>query len=215
MDLPNIPLIYNLTWLHFEAMSEQRKYTAIIDNFRNRRLITITVDYSCIDKIKQEDMTLVRNYEKKGIIELKATLIMDDEFNKANTNVQSKLREQYLGLKKFKPSRGAIFNGFMFNELRFNAPPTLRDDKNGEYYFNEFAKIMFPSGIKNENDFYDVWHLAIHYIFQRNLFLTRNIRHFNNPRFSEKYVDLIILTPLELVSLLSNYCGKYPLTSCN
>jgi len=188
-------------------MSKQRKYIAVIENLRNRRLITITVDYSCLDKVKQQDMDILQNYEQRGVIELKAAITMDDEFNKANPDVQSRLREQYLGLEKIKPSPGAVFNGFMFNELPFNAPPTLRDGKDGEYYFNEFAKIMFPSGIKNENDFHDVWHLAIHFLFQRNLFLTRNIRHFNNPRFSEKYVDLIILTPLELASLLSNYCG--------
>lgn len=165
--------------------------------------ITVSVDYSCLDKELQHDMVMINGWDRKGIVELKGTETMVSEFNKANPRVREKLKEQYLSLGKFKPSSGALFGSCMFNEVVFNEPPTMRNGKDVSYYFSEFKKLMFPRGFRSENDCYDVMHISIHYLFSRDIFLTRNVKHFVADELQQRFNDLAILTPCECVNLLN------------
>jgi len=151
----------------------------------------------------QDDMRVIWGWDK-GILELKAAEDMTSEFDKANPDVKQKLKEQYLRLSKLKPSPGASFDQCMFNEVAFDEPPTMRDGKDVNYYFAEFKKLMFPEGLRSENDFYDVMHISIHYLFSRDVFLTRNLRHFDPDKLQEKFKDLVILTPQQFLNLLND-----------
>ena len=169
--------------------------------------ITVTADYSCLDKEQQPDMGPIWGWSGKGIIKLEGTEAMVREFDRASPGVREKLMDQYLRLNKLKPSPGALFNQCMFNEVAFNEPPTTRDGKDVSYYFSEFKKLMFPEGLRNENDFYDVMHISIHYLFSRDVFLTRNLRHFSPHKLQKKFKDLVILTPQQLLNLLNEALG--------
>lgn len=175
----------------------------IISKLRFRKPVTVTVDFSCLDKVIQDDMRVIWGWDK-GIVELKAAKDMISEFDKANPNVKQKLKEQYLRLSKLKPSPGAILNQCMFNEVAFNEPPTTRDGKDVSYYFSEFKKLMFPEELRNENDFYDVMHISIHYLFVRDIFLTRNVKHFMADKLQQRFKNLAILTPCECVNLFNS-----------
>ena len=184
----------------------------LLNNFNlkltRREPITVTVDYSCLDKKPQDDMALIKGWDRKGIVELKGTESMVSEFNKANPGVREKLKEQYLSLGKLKPSPGALFGRSMFNEVMFNEGPTSRDGKDVSYYVAEFKKSMFPRGFRNENDYYDVMHIAIHYLFARDIFLTKNVKHFRANELQQRFKDLVILTPHEFVNLLNPYVSS-------
>lgn len=165
--------------------------------------ITVSVDYSCLDKELQHDMVTINGWDRKGTVELKGTETMVSEFNKANPGVREKLKEQYLSLGKLKPSPGALFGRCVFNEVVFNEPPTMRDGKDVSYHFSEFKNLTFPRGFRSENDFYDVMHISIHYLFARDIFLTRNVKHFGADELQQRFKDLVILTPCECVNLLN------------
>ena len=197
-----------------ECILEQtaKRFGFVIDNelFNNfnlklthREPITVSVDYSCLDKKLQYDMALINGWDRKGIVELKGTETMVSEFNKANPGVREKLKEQYLSLGKLKPSPGGLYGHFMYNEVVFNAPPTMRYGKDVSYYSSEFKKLMFPRGFQSENDYYDVMHISIHYLFARDIFLTRNVKHFRTNELQQRFNDLAILTPCECVNLLN------------
>ena len=184
-------------------MQNKGLFECIISKLRSRKPVTVTVDFSCLDKVMQDDMRVIWGWDK-GILELKAADDMTSEFDKANPDVKKKLKEQHLRLSKLKPSPGALFNQCMFNEVAFNESPTTRDGKDVSYYFSEFKKLMFPEGLRNENDFYDVMHISIHYLFSRDVFLTRNLHHFGPDKLQEKFKDLVILTPQQLLNLLND-----------
>jgi hypothetical protein len=188
-------------------VQNKEPFENIISKLRFGKPVAVTVDFSCLDKVIQPDMKAVWDWDK-GILELKAAKDMISEFDKANPNVKQKLMEQYLRLSKLKPSPGAVFNQCMFNEVAFNEPPTTRDGKDVSYYFSEFKKLMFPAELGNENDFYDVMHISIHYLFSRDVFLTRNLRHFSPHELQKKFKDLVILTPQQLLNLLNDALGN-------
>jgi hypothetical protein len=165
--------------------------------------ITVSVDYSCLDKVPQNDMVMLKDWARKGIVELKGTETMVSEFNKANPGVREKLKEQYLSLGKLKPSPGALFGRCVFGEVMFGEPSTMRDGKDVRYYSSEFKKSMFPRGCRSENDFYDIMHISIHYLFARDIFLTRNVKHFRADELRQQFKGLAVLTPCECVSLLN------------
>lgn len=61
---------------------------------------------------------------------------------------------------------------------------------------------MFPKGFPSKNDFYDVMHISIPYLFSRDIFLTRNWHDFRADKLQEKFSDLLILTPQQLIIVL-------------
>jgi len=179
----------------------------INDKLVNGEKLTVTVDYSCLDKVQQPDMSAIWSWNREGIIEITGTIELATEFDKASPGVREKLKDQYLPLDKLKPSPGAVFGECMFDEVVFDEPPTMREGKGVSHYFSEFRRLMFPAGLRNENDFHDVMHISIHYLFSRDVFLTRNLRHFNPRRLRERFKDLVVLTPEQLLDLLDSALG--------
>lgn len=188
-------------------MQNREPFRNIISKLKSGRSVTVTVDFSCLDKLIQPDMEAVWGLNK-GILELKAAKDIVDEFDKANPNVKQKLMEQYLGLSKLKPSPGAVFGQCMFGEVAFNEPPTTRDEKDADYYFSEFRKLMFPRASHMESNFHDVRHISIHYLFCRDVFLTRNSHHFKPHKLQERFKDIVVLDPQQLLYLVSATLGN-------
>jgi len=165
--------------------------------------VRLTADYSCLDKRQQPDMDTIWAWTGKGIVEMEGTEAMIKEFDRASPGVREKLMVQYLRLNKLKPSPGALPNQCAFNEVAFNEPPTTRDGNDVRYYFSEFKNLMFPGGLRQESDFHDVMHMSIHYLFARDIFLTKNPKHFPANRLQQRFDDLAILTPDEFVELFN------------
>ena len=205
--------VYNVSgdkWIIGFGFMRDNELLEYIDNkLTHGKPITVTADYSCLDKEQQPDMDTIWGWSGKGIIKLEGTEAMVKEFDKASPNVREKLEEQYLRLDKLKPlpgTPGALFNRALFNQAPFNqgpTHPTTRDGKDVHYYFSEFRRLMFPKGFQCENDSHDVMHISIHYLFTRDIFLTRNIRHFAEDRLQQRFEDLAILTPHKFVNLFN------------
>jgi len=87
---------------------------------------------------------------------------------------------------------------------KFNEAPTLRKGKDALDYFAKFQQVMFPNGFRSKNDFYDVMHISIPYLFSRDIFLTRNWHDFRADKLQEKFSDLVILTPQQLINVLND-----------
>lgn len=190
-------------------MRHNELFECILNKLTHGKPIAITVDYSCLDKKQQPDMGPLWGWNREGIIELKGTKEMISEFDKASPSVREKLHEQYLRLDKIKPlpsHPGALFDALAFDEAAFDegvTPPTTRGGKDVSYYFSEFRGLMFPRGFQCENDSHDVMHISIHYLFSRDIFLTRNPRHFPEDRLQQRFEDLAVLTPDEFANLLN------------
>jgi len=190
-------------------MRDNELLELIISRLTNGKSITMTLDYSCLDKKQQPDMDPIWDWNRTGMIELKGTEELVREFDKAGPDIREKLEEQYLKLGKLKPSPGkpgAVLGLFMLGEAALGdlgVPPTMRDGKDVRHYFSEFSRLMFPEGFRRENDFHDVMHISIHYLFARDIFLTRNTRHFPADRLQQQFEGLTVLTPDKFVTLFS------------
>jgi hypothetical protein len=205
--------VYNVPrdkWIiGFGVMGDNELLEYINNKLTHGKPITVTADYSCLDKEQQPDMDTIWGWSEKGIIKLEGTEAMVKEFDRASPGVREKLEEQYLRLDKLKPlpgTPGASFNRAQFNRTPFNrggTPPTTRDGKDVNYYFSEFRRLMFPSGFHRESDSHDVMHISIHYLFARDIFLTKNPRHFPKDRLQQRFEDLAILTPDNFVNLFN------------
>lgn len=175
----------------------------LADKLANKHQVTVTIDYSCIDKELQRDMATLRSRPYEGFVNMQGTEAMIAEFENVNPSVKAKLEEQFLSVRKLKPKSGALFNRRMFNSAAFNEAPTLRNGKDALDYFAEFQQVMFPKGFRSKNDSYDVMHISIHYLFSRDIFLTRNWHDFRADKLQEKFSDLVILTPQQLINVLN------------
>jgi len=173
--------------------------------------ITITIDYSCLDKRGATPaMTILNGLQDNGLVEIKAAKEIEDEFERTNPNVKTKLEEQYLGASKLVLKKTAIFGQVAFNECAFNDAGTQRDGKQITHYFEEFKNIMFPdfntlNKKRRANAYYDVMHIATHYIFQRDIFLTKDKHYLDCEKLIKKFNELLIMTPEDCAKLLKEY----------
>jgi len=172
--------------------------------------ITITVEYSCLDKVQQENMTTLRRWHDEGIVELQGTEAMIIEFEKTSPGVRARLEEQFLGLTKLRPEFGTELGHWALGVGALGMATTLRNGKDALDYHSEFQQIMFPKGYRTENDFYDVMHISIHYLFGRDIFITKNLKDFKVGKLRQKFNGLVILTPAECVDVLNKWCSRYP-----
>lgn len=179
------------------------------DKLANRQKITVTTDYSCLDKCEQQDMATLRRWHDEGLIELQGTEAMIEEFERASPSVKAKLEQQYLGLEKLIPEFGTVLGSWRLGYSRLGEVGTLRDGKDALDYYSEFQELMFAnfghvSSEQRVRNFRDVMHISIHYLFARDIFLTRNVRHFKADKLRRKFSDLVILTPKQCVDVLEN-----------
>ena len=178
----------------------------VAQKYANGDRITITVDFSCLDKKKQPDMAALIQWQENGLVQMSGAEEIIKEFERANPNVRERLEEQYLCIDPLLRQKPAIFNMVGFNEATFDGEGTTRNGKRIDYYFEKFKNAMFPDfgtleARVNENALCDVWHVSTHYIFGRDIFLALD-KHFVPEKLSKKFPDLIILTPTECVNIL-------------
>jgi hypothetical protein len=172
--------------------------------------ITITVDFSCLDKKQQPDMATLRQWQEDGLVEIRKAEEIENEFRQANPHVREKLKEQYFNIDPLRLEDPAIFGMARFDRATFDGEGTLRDGKRIDYYFKQFKDVMFPrfDRLSEENKkraFSDVMYVSTHYILERDIFLTRNIKHFAPKELRGKFPDLSILTPIECINCLKKY----------
>jgi len=178
------------------------------DKLAKGQPITITVEYSCLDwPGPKKDMITLNGWHDKGLVQLKATAAMIAEFEKANPGVKENLEEQYSCLAKLSPSFGTQLGHWRLGKGQLGMATTLRDGRDAFYYHAEFERIMFPNGCTKPQDVYDVEHIAVHYLFARDIFITRNTHHFRWADLRQRFTDLIVLTPEQCVEDLRKELG--------
>lgn len=178
-------------------------YESLTEKLASRRPITITVEYSCLDRQgPKEDMIALKGWHEKGIVQLQGTEAMIAEFEKANPGVREKLEEQYSFLSKLHPSFGSELGRMRLGRAQLGMTTTLRHGKDALDYYREFERLVFPNGCGRAQDVHDVEHISIHYLFGRDVFITRNTRHFRAEEMRERFADLIVLTPSQCVEVL-------------
>jgi hypothetical protein len=166
------------------------------DRLAKRQPITITVEYSCLDKQGQrEDMRMLNRWNDEGVVQLRGTAAMVAEFEKANPGVKERLEEQYSYLGKLTPLLGSDLGHFRLNRGALGVATTLRNGRDFLDYCSEFGQLMFPNGCGNPQDVYDVEHVSIHYLFARDIFITRNTHHFRAEELRQRFTDLVVMTP--------------------
>lgn len=189
-------------------MQSQWLFWHVRDKLANRQKITVTTDYSCIDQFEKQDMATLRRWHDEGLIELQGTEAMINEFERTSPHVKALLEQQYLGLEKLIPEFGTALGLWRLGHGRLGEVGTLRDGKDALHYYPEFQELMFPnfwhgSSEQRLSNFMDVMHISIHYLFARDIFLTRD-RHFKADKLRRKFSDLVILTPQHFVDVLEN-----------
>jgi hypothetical protein len=160
---------------------------------------------------RDADLNKLEEWHLKGLIEIVRTDVMDTEFLKASPrrresfmNKSSRYRED-MGVGTYDHSRWdhAVFGGSY--------------DRN--YPRDEMLRILFP-GFENISDedeesraIRDAMHLATHHMHKRDFFVT-NDKHFIAARdaLRERF-GLVILTPEECVSRLSEMLSHDKATS--
>jgi hypothetical protein len=178
---------------------------------RRREAITVTIDFSCLDKGgERKDMRKLRILSERGLIEMKGTEHMDKEFyEESPATVRAKLRRQLEFFEKLYPEDPAIIGKMRIGRFRIGGEGTVREGKDVFDFFQEFKPLMFPNfdGLSETNqkrDIQDIMHLSIHYVFKRDIFVTRNIRHFRTEALTRRFPNLVILTPKELVDFMKD-----------
>ena len=179
---------------------------------RRRKTIMVTVDYSCLNKKgESEDMIKLRERSQKGLTNMKGTEHMDKEFYETSPpTVRARLREQFEFFQKLYPEDPAIIGKARIGRFRIGGEGTVRDGKDTFDYFNEFKTLMYPDfddlseeNKKRTNN--DLMHLAIHYVFERDVFLTMDKKfRKRSEALTQRFPDLVIMTPRELVSFLGS-----------
>lgn len=175
-----------------------------------RETITVTVDYSCLDKRgESEDMIKLRNLSQRGFIEMKATEHMDKEFYESSpAGVRAKLREQFEFYEKLYPEDPAIIGKARIGRFRIGGEGTVREGKDVFDHFNEFKPLMYSDfdSLSDENKKKadnDLMHLSIHYVFERDIFLTKDEKfQTRTVALERRYPDLVAMTPKQLVDFL-------------
>jgi hypothetical protein len=178
------------------------------DKLAKRQPITITVEYSCLDKQgQQEDMSMLKRWHDEGVVQLQGTEAMIAEFEKANPGVKEKLEGQYSCLAKLTPSFGTDLGHWRLGRGRLGVATTLRNGRDFFAYCREFEQLMFPNGCGKPQDVHDVEHISIHYLFARDMFITRNTHHFRAEELVRGFADLTVLTPGQCVDTLHKAHG--------
>lgn len=178
------------------------------ERWKKGERITVTVDYSCLDKVKRNVMAELETWSKKGVIEMKGTEAMEIEFHERSPpSVRAKLKEQFGFYEKLVPMTSCALGEATLGRFGLGEMGTVREGKGIFDYDKEFQTAMFPDLYKlSENArkraAYDVMHISIHYVFGRDIFLTKNVKEFRSSRVKKKFPDLFVLTPEELVDLL-------------
>lgn len=126
-------------------MQSQWLFRHVRDKLANRQKITVTTDYSCLDKREreQQDMATLRRWHDEGLIELQGTEAMIEEFERASPGVKARLEQQYLGLEKLIPEFGTVLGSWRLGYGRLGEVGTLRDGKDALHYYSDKLRRKF------------------------------------------------------------------------
>lgn len=173
--------------------------------------LTVTLDYGVHDKKNPPYETKIAEWVGKGWIEVRDTKATLEEFERVNPEAKKLLQVLEPKMKlypKLKPKRPAIFGKVLFNESTFNDPGTTRDGKDIYEIMEEFKQVIFPDFDKLEGGtkrraYYDILHISCHYIFNRDVFVTKDLRHFK--KVIERCTNVVITSPAMFVKIGSKY----------
>ena len=177
-------------------------------------IFVITIDTNSINT-RQRDANLnnLEEWHLKGLIEMVKTDVMDTEFLKASPEP----REAFMD--KSSRYREDVGVGAYGHSRRHHAVYGEANDPN--YPRDEMLRMVFPrfEYLTNEDEksraIRDAMHLATHHMHKRDFFVT-NDKHFKSARdaLRERF-GVVILTPNECVSRLSEMLPPDRATSPN
>jgi len=177
---------------------------------RRSEMIRVTIDYSCLSKKGEtKDMTKLKNFARRRLIGMKGTEHMDKEYYESSpANVRAKLKKQFESFQKLYPEDPAVLGEARLGRFRLGGEGTVRDGKGTFDFFNEFKALMYPDfdSLSEENKKRtenDIMHLSIHYVFERDVFLTKDEKLVvRSEALGQRFPDLVIMKPEQLVSFL-------------
>jgi len=177
---------------------------------RRKERITVTFDYGVHDSGNPPYEAEITKWAEKGWIEVSDTEATLLEFERLNpeAKVREVLEPKMKRYPKLMPQDPAIFGIARYGRAAYGSLGTTRDGKHIYQIMEEFKKIMFPNfdKLKEETKIrahYDILHISCHYIFNRDVFLTRNFKHFE--KVLETHKDIVITTPETFIEIGEDY----------
>jgi len=180
---------------------------------RGKQKLTVTLDYGVHDARKETICdAYLDKWVKESLINVTNTEATDIELNQFCQAYPEKVPEGFKNkIGRFislMPEDPAIFGRARFGRAMFGGSGTVRDGKDVLQITEEFFKLVSKGVNKkaNMNAYYDAMHIACHYVFNRDIFLTENIKHFN--KIVGFYDNIIIVKPNDFVQTAKQYYGS-------
>jgi len=171
--------------------------------------ITVTIDYNLLNKRGEDDeMKRLNALRDRGVIDIMATNQMAKEYyDQTPPEIQKGLSKKFELFAKLSPEYPARYGTARYGASRYGGGGTTRDGKDVDDWFGEFRPLMFPhfdrlnaTNQRRAND--DVMHLSIHHVFGRDVFATRNIKHFRTEALIKTFPEVVVLEPRELLAII-------------
>jgi hypothetical protein len=165
----------------------------------------LTIDTNSINtRQADENLNLLEEWHKKGMVEIVKTDVMDTEFMKASQrrrDLFTKKSSQYqedMGEAYYGDSR---YGHALYGPLK-------------NYPLETVKQILFPNFNKlteegKERARRDAMHLATHYMYKRDFFITTDNHFLKNRDALKSKLSIVILRPDECVSRLRSEFTKF------
>ena len=172
--------------------------------------LTVTLDYGVHHRDNPDDEVKIAEWAEKGLIEVSDTEATLEELKRADPRIKELLETKMERYPKLMPQDPAILGMARLGRFALGSLGTTRDGKHIYEIIEEFQSVMFPDfdklrGKTRINAYHDVLHISCHYAFNRDVFLTRNLRHFE--KVLAKHPDIVIASP-EKFTEISKDCFK-------
>lgn len=176
----------------------------ITQRLKKGEKLTVSLDYGVHDKGNPRYEMDMAEWAQEGFIGVSDTEATLEEFNRAGLQAKKLLEPKMTRFPKLMPDDPAEYGKMRYGRSAYGSPSTTRDGKHIYQVIEEFQKLMFPDfhGLEAKNRinaYYDILHISCHYIFHRDVFLTRNLKHFE--KIMERCPNVVITCPEKFVEI--------------
>ncbi len=174
-------------------------------NKKATRILNITIDTNCIN-VKQaiKELNQLEAFDKKGVVKIVKTDVMDTEFLDDKGNDADKRKAK---AAKLPEDIGiAVFGHSRFDHMKFASEETTKEQ-------NEIIEIVFqkPATQLTKQQRRDTMHLHTHLINHSDIFVTTDCKHIWGKRVELKdRFGIVVAKPAECIQ----YIKKYIETGC-